>query len=120
MGARISSILRKTKETGLEPSYNAEDLATLKDGAEWELVKTLSDFPSVVEKAALALDSSVVATYLYEVAKGFSKFYHVCPIISVAEENKALASARLAIAHSVLQVLKNGLNLILVPFLETM
>ena len=120
MGARISSILRKTKETGLEPSYNAEDLATLKDGAEWELVKTLSDFPSVVEKAALALDSSVVATYLYEVAKGFSKFYHDCPIISVAEENKALASARLAIAQSVLQVLKNGLNLILVPFLETM
>ena len=120
MGARISSILRKTKETGLEPSYNAEDLATLKDGAEWELVKTLSEFPSVVEKAALALDSSVVATYLYEVAKGFSKFYHDCPIISIAEENPSLAKARLAIAQSVLQVLKNGLNLILVPFLETM
>lgn len=120
MGARISSILKKTKENGLEPDFGTDAMSELKDGAEWELVKTLSDFPTIVEKAALGLDSSLVANYLYDVAKGFSKFYHDCPIISVAEENAKLASARLAIAEAVLQVLKNGLNLILVPFLSQM
>ncbi|MBO4705445.1 MAG: arginine--tRNA ligase [Spirochaetaceae bacterium] len=120
MGARISSILRKTAESGLSPDYGEDALSLLTDGAEWELVKVLGDYPAIIAKAAKELDPSLVANYLYEVSKAFSKFYHDCPIISVAEQNKKLAGARLAVAECVRTVLKNGLNVILVPFLETM
>jgi arginyl-tRNA synthetase len=55
---------------------------------------------------------------LYDVSKSFSRFYHDCPIINA--ENEKLSGARLALADSVKTVLQNGLNLILVPFLEQM
>ena len=73
---------------------------------------------SLIEKAAKNLDPSGLAIYLYDVSKSFSRFYHDCPIINA--ENEKLSGARLALADSVKTVLQNGLNLILVPFLEQM
>jgi len=120
MGARISSILRKATETGIEASYEDAALAELNQEAEWELIKTLALFPTIVEKAANDLDPSLIANYVYDVSKGFSKFYHECPILAVSETNKNLAQGRLALAKAVKIVLENALELILVPFLETM
>jgi arginyl-tRNA synthetase len=54
------------------------------------------------------------------VAKAFSRFYHDCPTLALAQENGQLAAARLFLATCTRQVLENGLDLILVPFLETM
>lgn len=118
MGARICSILRKAQEAGVECSTNQEDLALLTQDEEWELIKLLGEYPSVLEKAADSLDPSMVAVYLYEVAKQFGKFYHECPILSC--DNKKMASARLQLAKSVRTVLQNAMKMILVPFLETM
>ncbi len=120
MGARICSIVRKAEETGVTPDFSDAALAQLTDPAEWELIKTLGEYPAVLEKAAKTLDPSVVTSFLYEVSKGFSKFYHDCPILAVAEENKALAGARLALADCVRQVLQNAFSVTLIPFLETM
>lgn len=120
MGARIASILRKADEVAVTPDYSDDALALLKDPAEWELIKTLGEYPAVLEKAARTLDPSQVAGYLYEVSKGFSKFYHDCPILSVADKDAKLASARLALAECVSQVLKNAMNVVLIPYLETM
>jgi arginyl-tRNA synthetase len=64
------------------------------------------------------MDPSVLAAYLYELAKGFSRFYHDCPILSA--EEPGLAEARLALCRSVLMVLKDALNLVCIPFLEVM
>ena len=120
MGARINSILGKAAETGLavDSSESAVSLLTSED--EWALIKQLGDYPAVVEKAAENLDPSGVAAYLYETAKLFSKFYQNCPIVSAASENAQLAGARLFLAECTLQVLKNGMNLVLVPYLEKM
>ena len=116
MGARISSILRKAEENGLKPS--AENVDLLKAGEEWELIKSLGDFPSVVQRAAENLDASVVAAYLYDVSKLFSKFYQQCPIMNCEDEK--LKSSRLYLAECTLTVMKNAMNLVLVPFLEKM
>jgi len=51
-------------------------------------------------------------------AKLFSRFYHDCPILQA--ENKALSEARLALVQAVKEVLMSAMDLILVPFLETM
>lgn len=120
MGARICSILRKAQEVGLAPLAASEAASLLTHEAEWELVKVLEQYPKILVKAAQNLDPSQVAGYLYDVAKAFSRFYHDCPTLALAQENVQLASARLFLATCTRQVLENGLDLILVPFLETM
>ena len=118
MGARIASILRKASDEGTKPA-NAEKAAQfLKAGEEWDLVKRLGEYPETVARAAENKDSSVMANYLYDIAKLFSKFYQQCPIMSA--ENAELKEARLALAAATLQVLKDAMNLVLVPFLEKM
>lgn len=120
MGARISSILRKASEKGLEPSSDENDLALLTHESEWALIKELGKFPSVVAKAADDLDPSQVALYLYDVCKSFSAFYRDCPILSLDEQNKTLARARLELCRCTLLVLKDAMSLVLVPFLDRM
>lgn len=120
MGARISSILRKASEKGLEPSSDENDLVLLTHESEWALIKELGKFPSVVAKAADDLDPSQVALYLYDVCKSFSAFYRDCPILSLDEQNKTLARARLELCRCTLLVLKDAMSLVLVPFLDRM
>lgn len=120
MGARIASILRKAKEQGLEPSSSVEDFSLLTAESEWALIKDLERFPSIVQKSAETLDPSGMASYLYDVSKSFSAFYRDCPIVGTASENERLAKARLALAQCTLSVLKSGMDLVLVPYLERM
>ncbi|MDR2393714.1 MAG: arginine--tRNA ligase [Treponema sp.] len=118
MGARISSLLHKHaqrqqagEETGtLRPELLAED-------AEWELLKTLGAYPEAVAEAAVRMDPSLLASYLYELSKAFSRFYHDCPILSATPD---LAATRLGLSQGVLRVLRDALYLIGIPFLEMM
>jgi arginyl-tRNA synthetase len=116
MGARISSMLRKTAGKSLPAC--APDPVLLSAEAEWQLVKLVGEFPPVVEQAAAAYNPSHVAAFLYETAKTFSRYYHDYPIIQA--EDPALASSRLALARAVLIVLRSGMDLLNIPFLEVM
>ena len=118
MGARINSILAKAKESGINSDGSEESVKLLSSPEEWELIKQLGDFPAVVEKAANNLDPSFMAAYLYDTSKAFSKFYQQCSIMNA--EDKKVASARLYLAECTLQVMKNAMNLVLVPYLEKM
>lgn len=118
MGARINSILAKAAEAGVTEDSSEAAVALLSSEDEWALIKTLGDYPNVIAKAAENLDPSLVAAYVYEVAKLFSKFYQNCSIVNA--ENKQLAGARLYLASCTLQVIKNAMNLVLVPYLERM
>ena len=118
MGARIASILRKAKDEGTSPARAEKAASLLKAGEEWDLVKRLGEYPETVARAANAKDSSIMANYLYDIAKLFSKFYQQCPIMSA--ENAELKEARLALAKATLQVLKDAMNLVLVPYLDRM
>ncbi len=116
VGARINSILAKAKESAI--SSENPDFALLKTPEEWELTKALGAFPDTVAKSAENFDPSIMASYLYDVAKLFSKFYQTCPIVNA--DTKALASARLFLAECTLTVMRNAMFLVLVPFLEKM
>ena len=118
MGARINSILAKASESGIKIDSSDEAVALLSGEDEWALIKQLGDFPSVVKRAAENLDPSCVAIYLYDTAKLFSKFYQNCSILNA--ENSMLAGARLYLANCTLTVIKNAMNLVLVPYLEKM
>ena len=124
MGARISSLLSKAEEqetSGNAGKPNPEEnpcFELLVHDAEWELIKTLSAYNDSVAAAAENMDPSLLATYLYDLAKAFSRFYHDCPILSA--ENASLRAARLALCKAVLEVLSNALHLTCIPFLEVM
>jgi len=118
MGARINSILAKAKEAGIKTDESAEAVALLSSEDEWALIKQLGDYSTVVQKAAENLDPSSIALYVYETSKAFSKFYQTCSIVNAG--NEQLAGARLYLAECTLQVIKNAMNLVLVPYLEKM
>ena len=118
MGARINSILGKAADAGLKEDDSDEAVALLSGEDEWALIRQLGNYPEVIAKAAEGLNPSEVAAYVYDVAKLFSKFYQNCPIVNA--EDKKLAGARLYLAACTLQVIKNAMKLVLVPYLEKM
>ena len=118
MGARIASILRKAENEGSLPASPEYAAQALKAEEEWDLIKRLGGYPETVARAAESKDPSVMANYLYDIAKLFSKFYQQCPILSA--EDADLKAARLSLAKATLQVLKDAMGLVLVPYLNRM
>jgi arginyl-tRNA synthetase len=121
MGARISSMLRKSEKNDAlhkDSGGTIPDCSLLTGDPEWELLKVLAVYPAAVSEAAAGLDPSSLAVYLYELSKSFSRFYHDCPVLNA--ENPALAAARLALSRAVMLVLRDALDLICIPFLEVM
>jgi arginyl-tRNA synthetase len=115
MGARISSLLRRA-EGGKAGGRVCPEL--LGNDAEWELIKTIASYPQAVADSAARMDPSVLTAYLYELSRGFSRFYHDCPILNA--ENPDLAASRLELSRAVLRVLRDALRLTGIPFLEAM
>jgi arginyl-tRNA synthetase len=113
MGARISSILKK--EDAKNDSVNAELLTS---DEEWELLKTIAAWPETVNEAAEKMNPSVITTWLYELSKNFSRFYHECPILGA--ENAELKNARLSLCRAVRDALVSAFDLVCIPFLEAM
>jgi arginyl-tRNA synthetase len=115
MGARISSLLRKA---GTDVEGAPVSAALLSSDQEWDVVKTLAGYNDAIAQAARSMDPSIVAGFLYDLSKAFSRFYHDCPIL--AAPSVELRDARLALCRAVLKTLRSALELINIPFLETM
>lgn len=105
--ARISSILKMTKEQGLECSVS--DLNLLTAPEEQNLLKKLHVFAEEMLYCAENFESHRIATYLEELAALFHRFYTQCRIIG---SEKKLAEARIALSIAVQTVLRNGLTIL--------
>jgi len=117
MGARISSMIRKSRGSE-ELGVRSDFYSLLITDSEWELVKIIAGYPQAVSEAALNLDPSHIAGYLYELSKAFSRFYQECPILNC--EDKSLSKARLELSRAVMLILKDAFNLVCIHFLEVM
>ncbi len=105
--ARISSILRMTKEEGMDKS--TENLNLLTTSAEKNLLKLINRFKDEIHYAAENYEPHKVANSLQELAAAFHKFYTECRIIG---SEKKLAEARIALAEATQILIRNGLNLL--------
>lgn len=110
--ARVSSILRKAGRTTRR--INA---AALQESSEYELVLLLAEYPEVIRAAADALDPSLLARFLYNVAQGLNDFYRDVPVLKAPANVRA---ARLHLIHAVRGVLVSGLTILGIPVLGEM
>jgi arginyl-tRNA synthetase len=117
-GARISSMLRKYEERKEKFRGGSYTSAALSLPEEWEIAKSLAQFPEIVGAAASELNPSVMAAYLFELCKSFSRYYQDHPVLRNEDAN--LVISRISLVKAVLQVLRNGLFLLGIPFLSVM
>lgn len=113
--ARICSVLRQW--AGDEASLLRADCRPLTHPRELTLLKTLGDFPEVLEIAAREFSPYQVAFYLRELAAAFHSYYNAERVLV---DDEALKLARLALIVGIRQVLRNGLELLGVSAPELM
>lgn len=105
--ARINSILRKYP--GTLPAEPMEEFPVSTD-AEWALLTRLAEFSGVTAGALAQRSCAPIATYVLDVARLFTTFYHECPVLSAG--TPALVQARAQVCQATLQTLKNALGLL--------
>lgn len=111
-GVRIASIL---KDKNLDLSkINAK---IYEKPHYFELVKLLSNFGSIVEKAALDRAPSVIAKYLLSLAQSFNKFYSIEKINADEDD---VRNTNFALAKCVRIILNEGLRLLGIHYLDQM
>ena len=112
MDARIRSVLRKAGE-----AVNDADPGTLHQ-SELDLLILLYQFPQTVKQAAREFSPSVMANYLFEVAREFNQFYHELSILK--EEDAGKRNFRLSLSALTSVVIKNGMDLLGIEVPEKM
>ncbi|MCC6721233.1 MAG: arginine--tRNA ligase [Bacteroidia bacterium] len=110
--ARISSVLKNLNST-----YTVDVSAPLHQ-TEKELLRSLSLFTHKTKAAAQTYNPSLIANYMYEIAKNFNRLYHDLSILG--EQVQALKENRLAICILSANVIKKGMQLLGIKVPERM
>lgn len=98
--ARARSILKRGNH---QPTEQLVDL----DEYERSLARTISEYPEILDKVARELLPHHVATYLYELAQAFNRFYEHAKVVGDPRE-----STRLKLVELYATVLRDGLRLL--------
>jgi arginyl-tRNA synthetase len=127
--ARTASVRRQAAEevpeVNLEAGSLAEsDLRLLNDSGERAIVRTMADWPRILEAAARNREPHKIAFYLHDLASTFhahwNKGKELPQLRFIRPDNIALSRARLALVTSVGSVLRAGLGLLGVEAPEEM
>jgi arginyl-tRNA synthetase len=98
-------------------SVQGTALERLDHPVEVELIKQLTTYPQVVERAAEARAPHLICDYLEATAGMVNSWYHAGnpsrnPELAVLIADTELRAARLALVRAIRIVLRNGLNLL--------
>jgi len=117
--ARISSILRKAKEAGIDLSVlnTLSNQITLSE-KEITLIQKLNSFEAAVRQAGQDYSPSGIANYCYELTKEYNQFYHDFSILREEDEQKK--QFRLMLSKCVSKVLNEGMGLLGIEMPERM
>jgi len=110
--ARARSILTKSSESGVAERHTLLDWIPASagmtlEGDERSLLRKLTEFTEVVDRAASELMPHHICTYLYELAQKFNQFYERNRVIGDARE-----AVRLQLVQHYADILKIGLGLL--------
>jgi arginyl-tRNA synthetase len=114
--ARIFSIFKKAGSflRGFNPSKGR----TLKEKPEKRLIMRLLGFQEIISQATQVNDPSLLAKYLYELARESHDFYEQCPVLKA--ESLDIKCNRLELLKAVQLVLVKGLGILGIPILKEM
>lgn len=117
--ARISSVLRKAEEAGIDVSdaaLGAADLSQNTHEAELALAKKLAEWPRLVEIAARSHEPHRVAFYLYDLASDLHALWNRgndTPALRFLQDgDSATTQAKIAQARAVAVVISAGLGIL--------
>ncbi|MBI4726453.1 arginine--tRNA ligase [candidate division TA06 bacterium] len=122
--ARICSIMQHAGEKmGVKEVKDGKvvkeksDLGLLKQPEEIKLIKSLLEFPELVQGAAQSREPHRIPTYLQELAGIFHNFYHQHRVVT---DDQNISNARLDLCQATRTVIANGLGLLGVSAPEKM
>ncbi len=106
--ARICNIIKHVEH--LKINIQADfDAGLIQHPAEFNLLKTASQFPEITDYALATFEPQIIANYLQDLATAFHKFYSECRVIS---DNKALLTARVFLVKAIRNIIANGLSIL--------
>ena len=117
--ARLCALARAAAELGLTPDLaHLEELGHDKEGT---LMRSLGEFPRVLQSAAALREPHRVSRYLEDLAGDYHRFYDSCRVLPQGDEPASdLHRARLALCAATRQVIANGLAILGVSAPERM
>lgn len=115
--ARIRSVLRKAEESSLAVPVSVDGTPEISE-KELYLIRILTSFPVTVCEAAETFSPSVIANYIYDLAKEFNQFYHDYTILK--EPCESLRSFRLVLSSVTGNVIRTGMGLLGIDVPERM
>ncbi len=125
--ARINSVLRKARDSGLDvtdASLAKADLTQLCHPAEIAMAQAIAEFPREVEIAAKGREPHRIAFYLYELASEFHALWNRgnedATLRFLQEGNAATTCAKIALARATGVVISAGLAILGVTPVEEM
>jgi len=117
--ARLCALARNAAELGLTP--DTRHLSELSHDKEGALIRTLGEFPRVLQSAAELREPHRVCRYLEDLAGDYHRFYDSCRVLPQGDEAAGdLHRARLALCAATRQVIANGLEILGVSAPERM
>jgi len=116
--ARISSIIRKGREVGIEDiTGDQKVMAMLKEPEEINLMKTMARYPDVLKNSATFMEPHRITFYLMDLAACFHSYYNKHRVLS---DEPLLSRGRLYMVLAIQKVIRNGLTLLGVSAPERM
>ena len=108
--ARIASILRKAEQIGV--NYKTTDFSSINqlEESEADLIYLLNDFERKIEIAGEEYSPSVLAQYLFDLAKEYNRFYADVPIF--LENDPTVLAFRVALSSQTAKTIKKGMSLL--------
>ncbi|MBE0676284.1 MAG: arginine--tRNA ligase [Bacteroidales bacterium] len=107
--ARINSVLKKSHGKGLAVE-NLLASGCIPMPKETDLIRMLRRYPTVVSDAANQMNPSVIANYVYELAREYNQFYHEFSILN--EPDIKRRDYRLLLSAKVAEVIKSSMSLL--------
>ncbi|MCV7030629.1 arginine--tRNA ligase [Mycobacterium sherrisii] len=117
--ARLSALARNAAELGL--IADTGHLELLNHDKEGALLRTIGEFPRVLQTAAALREPHRICRYLEDLAGDYHRFYDSCRVLPQGDEQPTdLHTARLALCQATRQVIANGLSILGVSAPERM
>lgn len=114
--ARISAILRRAKELNIV--FESTTGINAIHPAEKEVIYQVSLFPEKIREAAETYSPSVIAQYVYDLAKEYNRFYAEVSIFN--EQDKEAVKFRVKLSELVAQTIRKGMGLLGIDVPERM